>query len=453
MGDLYALEDFQLEGAGFLAVRKQALLADEPGVGKSAQAVRGCDLVGARNILVLVPASVRINWLREFNKFSPFDRDGKALLDGKMSLCDEGVNVCSYDLLNNVKLYKSLLARHWDVLILDESHFLKGQKTHRTRAVYGKRCDGATGLVSVATRVWRLSGTPAPNNVSELWTHLRSAGFYVRGFYDFIDDFCAGFNSDYGFRITGTKDVPRLKRLLGTFMLRRKKEEVLPKLPKLTFEDVTIPPGEVDTVRYFSQTLLPGGASEFKKMIENMNAKVKAAVGTDDKLAALTRLSTSVGNLRRYIGLAKVPAYIAKLKKDLDDGTIEKIVVGFHHQDVGQLLRAELVDYNPVIVHGGTVPKKRQVRIDKFQGNHTCRVFLAQVQAAGTGITLTAAHRLDILEPSWVPADNAQLAMRIHRMGQTKDCHIRFFGCGGSVDADIVIALAKKTKEITKVIH
>lgn len=453
MGDLHALKDFQLEGASFLAARKRALLADEQGVGKSAQAVRACDLVGARNILVLVPASVRINWLREFHMFSPFDRDGKALLDGKMSLCDEGVTVCSYDLLNNAKLYKSLLARRWDVLILDESHFLKGHKTRRTRAVYGKRCDGATGLASVSSYVWPLSGTPAPNNVSELWTHLRAAGFYLRSYYDFIDDFCAGFTSEYGFRITGTKDAPRLKRLLGTFMLRRKKKDVVPELPALTFENVVIPPGEVDTVRYFSQTLLPGGAAEFKKMIETMNAKVKEASTADDKLAALVRLSTSVGNLRRYIGLAKVPAYVAQLKKDLDDGTIEKIVVGFHHQDVGQLLRAELVDYNPVIVHGGTVPKKRQVRIDRFQGNHKCRVFLAQVQAAGTGITLTAAHRLDILEPSWTPADNAQLAMRIHRIGQTKPCLIRFFGCGGSVDADIVAALAKKTKEISKVIH
>ena len=98
------LEPYQLEGARFLADRVQAFLADEPGVGKTAQAIRACDIVGARNVLVLVPASVRVNWLREFDKFSPFDRAGVAMMDGKAIPAPEGVTVCSYDMLANKRI-------------------------------------------------------------------------------------------------------------------------------------------------------------------------------------------------------------------------------------------------------------------------------------------------------------------------------------------------------------
>jgi len=441
--------DWQLEGAQFLADRTQAFLADEPGIGKSGQAVRACDLIGAWNVLILVPASVRVNWLNEFKKFSPFDRQETAVFDGKTSPGASGVTVCSYDLLANKKLRASLLARHWDVLILDEAHMLKTRTASRTKAVYGRKSDGLTGLMTSATRVWRLSGTPAPNFVDELWTHLRSAGLYQKNYYDFVDEFCSGFKSDYGFRITGTKNAERLRALLDPFMLRRKKSTVLPKLPPIEFENHTVEPTAVDARAYF------GTLKEYDPYlhedIERQNAQLKDAVKAgDNTLEYLRSVATSVGTLRRYIGISKVPGYLAVVKPELKARRYDKLLIGAWHTDVIEALRVGLRDFGAVTLYGGTPADKRQQLLDKFKTNRACRVLICQVKV-GIGFNATAAYRVDLLEPSWVPAENKQFIDRAHRIGQDCTVTVRYFGCNRSVDADITKALALKGRELAKV--
>lgn len=450
MSDFALPMDWQVEGASFLAQRKQALLADEPGLGKSCQAIRACDLVGAENILILVPASVRVNWLREFEKFSIYDRQGVAILDGKTAPSAKGLTVCSYDLLANEKLRKSLTARRWDVLILDETHMLKTRGASRTKWVYGRKADGATGLASVSARVWRLSGTPAPNHVDELWTHLRSSGVFTGSYHDFVDVFCTGFTSEFGFRITGTKNAQRLRTLLQPFMLRRKKADVLPKLPPITIETHTIEPAAVDAEVFFPNTVLLGTA-DLHREIEEQNTRLKALPKDGDAVIDyLRQMSPSAGTLRKYIGLSKVPGYLAKIQPELREHRYEKLLIGAWHSDVIEFLHRELREFHPVILYGGTPADKRQVRIDKFKGNKACRVMICQVKV-GIGFNATAAYTVDVLEPSWVPAENKQLIDRCHRIGQDAPVTARFFGCGRSVDEDIAKALANKARELAKV--
>lgn len=442
--------DWQVDGAAFLAARTQALLADEPGLGKSCQAIRACDLVGAENILILVPASVRVNWLREFEKFSIYDRQGVAILDGKTAPSAKGLTVCSYDLLANVKLRKSLTARRWDVLILDETHMLKTRSASRTKWVYGRKADGATGLASVSACVWRLSGTPAPNHVDELWTHLRSSGVFSGGYHEFVDKYCTGFTSDFGFRITGTKNAQHLRTLLQPFMLRRKKADVMPKLPPITIETHTIEPSPVDAEVFFPNTILLGTA-DLHREVEEQNAKLKALPqGGDAVIDRLRQLAPSAGTLRKYIGLSKVPGYLAKIRPELREHRYEKLLIGAWHSDVIEFLHRELREFNPVILYGGTPADKRQGRIDKFKSNKACRVMICQVKV-GIGFNATAAYNVDVLEPSWVPAENKQLIDRCHRIGQDAPVTARFFGCGRSVDEDIAKALANKSRELAKV--
>ncbi len=188
----------QLVGAHFLSNHRQALLADEMGLGKSCQAVVGADLIGANNILVLCPAAVRINWQREFERFSPLDRPCTVLLTGKDRVPTSGVVVCSYDLLVNETVRNRLKLTEWDLLVLDEAHALKERSAKRTRSVYG-HSSRSLGLISRAKRTWRLTGTPAPNNASELYTHLKSAGLIEMPCWDFVARFCTGFDSGFGF--------------------------------------------------------------------------------------------------------------------------------------------------------------------------------------------------------------------------------------------------------------
>lgn len=448
--DLLDIEPYQLDGARFLAARSHAFLADEPGVGKTAQAIRACDMVGARNILVLVPASVRVNWLREFDKFSPMDRPGVAVFTRKTAPGADGVTVCSYDMLSDKAVRKSLSARQWDVLILDEAHMLKTRSAGRTKAVYGRKGDGVGGLTGCATFVWRLSGTPAPNHVDELWTHLRSAGLYDRSYYDFVDEFCTGFTSDYGFRITGTKHADHLKALLQPFMLRRKKDDVIPQLPPIEFEHHVIEPSLVDEELYFPDTMFNGNA-ELRADLAKQNALITDAKARgDDALESLRALAPSAGTLRKYVGLSKVPGYLAVIKPELKARKYDKLVIGAWHTDLIEWLRRDLREFGAVTLFGGTPAERRQAVLDKFKSNRACRVLIVQVRVA-IGFNATAAYRVDILEPSWVPAENKQCIDRVHRIGQTGAVTARFFGCGRSVDADITLALANKARELAKV--
>lgn len=463
MSELCFALPFQVVGAQFLAARRQALLADDMGVGKSCQAVTACDLVGARNILVLVPATARVNWLREFDKFSPFGREAVAVLDGKTAPAPAGVTVCSYDMLTaSKKLRQSLLARQWDVLILDEAHSVKNRASQRTQAVYGRRCDGLGGLAAVSDRVWRLTGTPVCNYVDELWPHLRSAGIYPGNYYDFVATFCTGFDSDYGFRITGTKNEAKLKTLLEGFMLRRKKEQVMPELPPLTFKYHSLSASPVDIEAWLPEAV--GLTPEtFYAQLEEKDKVLTAAFqlvreknghGTlDGALKVIEQMAPNLGALRRWVGLSKVPAYVNLISDELRSGRIEKIVIGAYHVVVVKMLMELLKEFRPVCVFGDTPADKRHLRVDKFQDNPKCRVFVGNMVSASTAITLTRSCRVDILEASWRPDQNAQFVMRVHRMGQQHPVHARFFGVENSIDKQITLALRRKTEQIAKVIE
>src|ERR1700674_4234287 len=162
----FDLLPYQVEGAVWLAGQKTGLLADEMGLGKSAQAIVACDAINAERILVVCPASARINWEREFKRFSTQQRTTTVLSTGGKTPLG-ALTICSYELATRKGTNTLLRAVNWDVLILDEAHYLKTPDAQRTHAVYGKK-----GLVRSAKRTYALTGTPAPNNASELWTLL-----------------------------------------------------------------------------------------------------------------------------------------------------------------------------------------------------------------------------------------------------------------------------------------
>jgi SWI/SNF-related matrix-associated actin-dependent regulator of chromatin subfamily A-like protein 1 len=450
---------YQLEGADYLAGKAHALLADEMGLGKSAQVIVACDIVGAFDILVVCPAAVRINWSREFTRFSPMDRPCTLIFTGK-DKPGRGVNIVSYDLLaSNEKLRNQLKALHWDVLVLDEAHYLKERSAKRTKALYGHAKH--PGIMHSAKRCWRLSGTPAPNDASELFTHLKSAGIEKRPYWDFVYDFCSGFESDYGYKITGHKNTTKLKGLLAQFMLRRKKDEVMQQLPPITFSEVTVERSHVDLDPWFYENWRPIGVPAFLQEMKDIDSSLKTALNAikrghhhnnEDSVRLLDSFSKSTSTLRRYIGLAKLPNVLDIIEEELESGAIDKIVLFAIHQQVIEQTRTRFRKYKAVTLYGGTPTAKRQQNIDAFQNNPKCRVFIGQVVAAGTGITLTSAHEVAFIEADWVPANNAQAAMRCHRVGQTKPVRVRFFTCAGSVDEDVMRVVVHKTREIAKII-
>lgn len=461
---LETLFPYQAHGSKWMTPLAQALNADDMGLGKSAQAIHAADLAGLDDILIVCPAAVRVNWEREFEKFSPMGRPCCVLYSGSDSIPSHGVVIVSYDFAT-LKA-KELRAKKWDLLILDECHFLKERTAKRTRAVYGHG-SRQPGIDQSAKRVWRLSGTPAPNNASELWTHLKSMGATTETYWDFTFRYCTGFENDFGYKITGHKNVQELKAMMAPFMIRRTKEEVMTELPPIRFQEVTVERSAVQLDPDFYEQIQGQKLTvdEFMAELKAKDATLKAALGMVSKtngtkgmdspnefrLGVLESMAASLVTLRRYIALAKLPSIMSILEDELSTGAIDKIVLFAVHQTTIEGARRRLAKFGAVTLYGLTPPTKRQANIDRFMKDPRCRVFIGNIQAAGTGITLTSACEVGFLEQSWVPSDNAQAAMRCHRIGQTRPVRVRIFTLHKSVDEQVNATLMRKARELTKI--
>jgi len=424
-----ALFPYQVEGAQWLATVGRGLLADDPGLGKTAQAIIAAAKVGARKRLVLCPASVVENWRREIKRF---DWKGH----------DEHLwRVESYDMARG-RNFEILLRTGYDLVICDEAHMLKTRNTKRTQAVFGEKCDGVGGLIEKAEYVFLLTGTPMPGNPSELWPMLRAVmPDAIKGlktgkpvaYWPFAMRYCKMERNYLGHDvITGGKNLPELRERMRPFVLRRKKADVLKDLPPIRF-DVLPLTGKI--------TIPPDMAAEVS---EQMRAVQRAL--DDGGIDALKAIAPHVATLRRLTGAAKVAPVVEWVRDQLDGG-MEKIVLFAQHREVVWNLSLALTKQTRVaLVDGGTTD--RQAQVDKFQNAPDCRVFVGQIQAAGTGITLTAASDLVFVESDWTPSNNEQAAMRIHRIGQKNACTVRFATIAGSIDEQIQKACARKLEDI-----
>lgn len=436
---------YQLAGAAFLAERKRALLADDMGLGKSAQAILACRQLCPDHqwirVVVVSPASVVANWRREFDKFWS-TKDGRAYLASFVSydmLTRQGDGAWKTGTGNDVGRFAEI-----DVLILDEAHYLKTKTAKRTKAIFGERCDGVGGLVERAKHVFLLTGTPAPNNPSELWPMLRAvlpeaiAGIngHPMSYWSFVSRYCRTRDNGFGIQIVGGKNLEKLKVRLAPHVLRRKKEEVLQDLPPIRFDELAVEGG-----------LSELGQMQSKTMSESLIRKTLEQKGVE----GLREIAPHVAQLRRLTGLAKVKGCIDWITDWLGAGG-DKLVVFAHHRDVIDGLFHHFAlntGYRSARLTGDTPAERRQLNIDYFQ-KRDANLFFGQIQAAGTGITLTAASDALFVESSWVPAENEQAAMRIHRIGQRNACLVRFAMLAGSIDEQIQRAVMRKSADIAK---
>jgi SNF2 family DNA or RNA helicase len=452
-----ALFPFQEIGRDFLAGRRWALLADEMGLGKSAQAITACDAVNAERILVLCPAIARINWSREFLKFSSREKRVTVLLSGQSNTHSDIV-ICSYDLLHNKKIFSGLISSTWDVVILDEVHYLKNRDAKRTRAVFQH-------VVLLATRgIWALSGTPAPNHAAELYPFLHAAGLWTDTYWAFVTRFCVTRETVYGIQMVGVQRVEELRALMAPILLRRKKVDVLKDLPAILFTNVAVETRPVDLNIWFPEIMMGQKTdASLHQQIADEEAAIRAILdvsgdGTTATTEALSALQGMQGRggagamvSRRYLGLSKVPAIVELITEELQENAYEKIVLFAWHRDVIRALTFALDELHPLVLYGGTPAIERDKRIQAFQTKKHHRVFIGQVLAAGVAISLTAACEVGFVESSWVPGENAQAAMRVHRIGQDKPVRVRFFSAADTTDEVVQRVLRRKTRDMVQV--
>ncbi len=434
---------FQLVGAEWLATKKHAFLADDMGLGKSCQAIRAADILGLEDILVICPANCCPNWIREFKRFSPMDRPITVIESGKDPIpAHGGVVIISYDLA--VVLATELKTKIWDAVILDEAHYLKERTAKRTRAIYGRGAK-TPGIILNAQHVWRLSGTPAPNDAGELWAHLYFGDIKVDNHWDFVFHFCTGFDSTYGFKISGHKNTEELKALIKPFMLRRTKAQVAPELPALRIQEVIVDATPLN--------LDPAEQAVITEEERTLRIALASLHG-GDPTQTLGSLNQSLATLRRYTAMQKLPAILDILEDELRrDRKLKLVLFGVHRVIVEDAL-ARLAPFGAVSLYGATPNKQRQKNINSFIDDPNCRVFIGNIDAAGTGIDglQKASCEVCFLEQTWVPATNAQAIMRVHRNLQLHPVRVRVFMLPESTDQQVQAALVRKVKELAKII-
>ena len=216
-------------------------------------------------------------------------------------------------------------------------------------------------------------------------------------------------------------------------------------MPQILITNLVVEPGPVDIeTNFFPQWHATGEASVLRSVAPEQAAVESAFRGQG--LAALEAIADSTPVYRRYVGLQKVAPVADLVRQQLEADSKMKIVLFAWHKAVIEGLRQALTDFGAVTLYGGTPAVKRQKNIDAFNNLARTRVFIGNILAAGTAIPLTGAHHGLIVEPSWVPGENAQAAMRMDGPLQTEQITVQMVGVAGTIDEDIQRANAVKIR-------
>lgn len=416
------LYPYQRAGVQYASMFKVCMIGDEPGLGKTMQAIALANHLGLRDLLVICPASLRLNWVREIERWTTVGHQPHAILNGKdvFGSC----NVVSYDLAVNRSA--EVLKLRPQMLVLDEAHYLKNPGAKRTKVVLQQ-------IVKLADRVLLLTGTPVPNRVNELYSILRALRPDVidhMSYGRFLTRFAKVLSGPYGDQVVGVKNERELyARLRAGFMVRRLKADVLKDLPPKSYKLVVFP--------------ADAGFIKILKREAQFDAKTIIQHGVP--------VGTALPEIRREMGVAMAPKAVQYVQDLFDDG-VKKVVVFAHHKDVVRILQDGLAQYGVVSITGATPPGTRQAAVDCFQERADVRVFIGNIVAAGAGITLTASSDVVFAESSWVPGEDDQAADRCHRIGQQDNVLIHHLVVEGSISAAVLGAAARKRQDIQKLL-
>jgi len=437
---------YQRAGVAYALGRVNTLIADEMGLGKTVEALAVANAdPKVRRILVVCPASLKLNWARECERW--LVREFAIGVAGKEYPKEAEVVIINYDLLGK---WARQVRRKWDLLIVDECHYVKNREAQRSKRVYALN----------ATRRLFLTGTPILNRPAELFpivSHLAPEAFPK--FWDYAQRFCAPFQTNFGWDTSGASNLGELHELLrGTIMIRRTKADVLKHLPPKRRQVIEVGSEAVTKLierereAWDKHKARLGELRASARVIPGKGA-AKAEVEDPAARAALRREAAEafgeLSKLRHATALAKVPLVLEHLRSVLEE--TPKVVVFAHHRDVVAAL-AETFGELAVTLTGEHSVEQRQAAVDRFQTDPTCTLFIGSITAAGFGLTLTASSHVVFAELDWVPAHMTQAEDRTHRIGQKDSVLVQHIVLEKSLDASMVRTLLRKQAVIDEAV-
>lgn len=417
--------------------------ACEMGLGKTVQAIVAANTLGCKRILVVCPAIMRLVWAEEMTKWYGVDagQSFDIVLSGKdadeiekRSTGPDHIVITSYDLASSRPFLTWLEKYKWDMLIMDESHYLKNTRAKRTHAVLD-------GIWKASHYKLALSGTPFTTRVVDGYTLFRRM---LPGRWADFDAFAEEFSykqiKKIGYRVIvdyfGVKNPTVLRQLIrSNFYVRYTKEEVLKDLPEKQFTRITLP------LKYAVQ---PKGKTEAESLAIEAEM-IRRAIENDKPIP----IPKCLAEHRRLQGERKAEAVI-EFTRDLLEQDIPVVVFAWHKNVVAAIADA-FKDYTPSVITGETQAKKRQEEVNRFMNGSTL-LFLGNMQAAGVGITLTCSSTVVLAELDWSPATIAQAIDRVHRIGAKSTVNVYWFSVEKSIDESISMVVMNRARSFKGVL-
>jgi SWI/SNF-related matrix-associated actin-dependent regulator 1 of chromatin subfamily A len=446
--------DFQIDSIRLARTQPRILIADQMGVGKTIQVIGIInDNPNIRKVLIVCPSNLRINWLRELLKWIV----GKKVTIGiattkRWSLSD--IIIINYEALK--PLHRNIHETQWDLLVCDEAHYLKNPNSRRSLEIFGRQhADPIKRRPKLEVpRALFLTGTPIVNRPYELWPlvhYLAPDEFESRQ--NFIKEYCGGKKSGQRLADIGEKNLRRLhQRLTNTIMIRRMKKDVIHELPAKVRQVIVLPTDRVRGAISREQQL-------FRQIQDNLAiARLRAEMAKADpddevyarEVSQLRQVEWTsiqqISKLRFQTALAKVPLVIDHVNNILQH--VQKVIVFAYHPAVAENIATEYGEA-VAVVHGKiTSTAERQRRIDNFQNNPQCRVFIGTMKVAGEGLTLTASQVVVFAEQDWTPSAISQCEDRSHRIGQKNSVLVQHLVLDKSLDALLAHRIVEKQETI-----
>ena len=432
---------YQLKGIARGLQLKRFMNCDEPGLGKTLQSIATINLADAFPCLVVCPSSLKINWLREWEKFT----DKKAMIltdkvrDTWTFFFQTGMHqvfIVNYESLKKYFVQRIKKAEGWTLrdvefrnsinlfksVIIDESHRCKSASTQQAKFCKGI-CTGKEWVIE-------LTGTPVVNRPKDLIPQLaildRMNDF--GGYKPFVDRYCSG-----------QREASNLRELNFNLwkycMFRREKSLVLTDLP--------------DKIRQVNTCEITNRKEYMDAERDLIMYLQKYKDADDDKIAKAMRGEVMVRiNILRQISARGKVRDVIEFVKDFRENGKKIILFCSLHEVVDQLKR-----YFPtaVSVTGRDSQDEKQRAVDAFQNNPKADIIICSIKAAGVGLTLTASSNVAFVEFPWTYADCCQCEDRAHRIGQ-KDSVTCYYFLGRRTIDEKVYRIIQEKKNIANAV-
>jgi SWI/SNF-related matrix-associated actin-dependent regulator of chromatin subfamily A-like protein 1 len=438
--------DYQIDGVTFLeSVNGQGMLNDDMGIGKTIQAIGYAKLhPEIRPILVICPASIKLNWAYEIKKW--LNEDAYILSGEKPEpILQKGFKwyIINYDILayNIIQTDpKNNKARIVDIegwinklpelnirgIIVDEFQFISNTASLRTRAV-------TKAKKTLFPKMFiGLSGTPMRNRPADLFPMLSLLNpLLFSNRWKYLWRYCGPKNNGFGWTFTGATNTEELHDKISPMMIRRVKSDVLKELPPKQKIIVPMELNGLDEDEYLKAD---------REFIAWLKENTKNGIN----------VQTQVEKLKQLAYLAKRNSIIQWISDYLSSGN--KLVVFTYHKKALADIYSQFKKI-AVTLDGSTPAKDRKEIVDRFQKDDKIKLFIGQIQAAGIGITLTAANACAFAEFGYSPFDHEQAEDRINRIGQNADSITAYYLLNeDSIEKDIMDLLTMKYNNVSKVL-